>query len=381
MPQQALRAVFMRGGTSKGLLLHRRDLPARREDWAPILLAAMGSPDPYGRQLDGMGGGLSSLSKVCVVGPPTHPEADVDYTFAQVGVADATVDYGGNCGNMSSAIGPFSLDEGLVLGPAEGMATVRIHNTNTAKLIVASFPVVDGRAAVEGTLALDGVAGAGAPIRLEFLDLAGSRTGRLLPSGRPLDWLALPDGRRARASLVDAANPCVFVEAQALGLDGSETPARIESDSALMAALESLRRQAAVLMGLARDEDSAGRSRSVPFVGVVAAPAPWQTSSGRALAAADAHLSVRMLSSGQPHRAIPVTSALCVAAACRTAGTLPAELCTAGSGPLVIGHASGTITVDAEPDPVSGTVRHATILRTARRLFQGEVLYRTGESA
>src|SRR5580704_15729986 len=167
MNQIALRAVFMRGGTSKAIIFRAGDLPPDRAQWAPIFLGVIGSPDPNGRQLDGMGGGLSSLSKVCVVGPPTHPDADVDYTFAQVSVTGATVDYSGNCGNMSAAVGPFAVDEGLAK-TVGAEATVRIQNTNTNKLIVAHFRLDGGRAAVDGAFALPGVAGTGAPIRLEF---------------------------------------------------------------------------------------------------------------------------------------------------------------------------------------------------------------------
>jgi 2-methylaconitate cis-trans-isomerase PrpF len=375
MPLHGLRAVFMRGGTSKALMFHRRDLPEQQEDWAPIFLAAMGAPDPNGRQLDGMGGGVSSLSKVCVIGPPTHPEADVDYTFVQVGIDDATVDYGGNCGNMSSAVGPFAVDEGLIKALADGPTTVRIHNTNTRKLIVARFAIEGGRAAVRGPLAIDGVSGTGAPIRLEFRDLAGARTGRLLPTGEPLDSLSLLGGRAVRASLVDAANPCVFVDAADLGLIGNEPPENIAKDDALMADLEALRRQASIRMRLAPDLDAAAASRSVPFIGLVAPPRAWRTQSGSDRSAAEADIAVRMLSSGYPHRAIPITSALCVAVACRTPGTLPAQLCSSATGPLRIGHASGTVMVEAEQDRRQGRVLHASVYRTARRLFQGEVMY------
>jgi 2-methylaconitate isomerase len=375
MPLLSLRAVFMRGGTSKALIFHRRDLPEQQESWARIFLAAMGTPDPNGRQLDGMGGGVSSLSKVCVVGPPTHPEADVDYTFAQIGVDDATVDYGGNCGNMSSAIGPFAVDERLVEALEDGPMTVRIHNTNTRKLIVARFAIEGGRAVVRGPLAIDGVSGSGAPIRLEFRDLAGARTGRLLPTGEPLDRLSLPGGRAVRASLVDAANPCVFVDATDLGLIGNEPPEDIAMNGALMADLEVLRRQASTLMGLAPNLDAAAASRSVPFIGLVAPPRTWRTQSGVDRSATEADITVRMLSSGRPHRAIPITSALCVAVACRTPGTLPARLCRSATGPLRIGHASGTVIVEAEQDPEQGRVLHASVYRTARRLFQGEVMY------
>ncbi len=195
MQQNKLPAVFMRGGTSKAIVLHARDLPADRNAWEPIFLSLMGSPDPSMRQLDGMGGGVSSLSKVCVIGPPTHPDADVDYTFAQVRIDRAHVDYGSNCGNMSSAIGPFAVDEGLVAKPNGSEATVRIHNTNTRKIIVSRFPMDGDAAAVDGDMTVDGVAGTGAPIRLEFLAPGGARTGRLLPVRQTL---RCPGSRRSR---------------------------------------------------------------------------------------------------------------------------------------------------------------------------------------
>ncbi len=225
MKQFRLRAVFMRGGTSKALMLRASDLPRGRELWTPIFLAALGSPDPNGRQLDGMGGGISSLSKVCVIGPPTRPDADLDYTFAQVSVREATVDYSGNCGNMSSAVGPFAIDEGLVRpGVPDGDATVRIHSTNTRKLIVAYFRLDEGCAAVDGDFRLPGVAGTGSAVRLEFLDPGGAGTGKLLPTGRASDAFDAADLRGIEVSMVDAANPCVFVEAAAVGASGAETP-------------------------------------------------------------------------------------------------------------------------------------------------------------
>src|SRR5258706_9579612 len=200
MRQEKLRAGFMRGGTSKALMFHQGDLPAARADWAPIFLGAIGSPDPNGRQLDGMGGGVSSLSKVCVIGPPSRSDADVDYTFAQVSVKDAVVDYKGNCGNMSSAVGPFALDEGLVRGGGNE-ACVRIHNTNTKKIIVSRFPIEEGMAAVDGDFVLPGVAGSGAPIRLEVTDPARARTRKPLPSRAAGDVLEVPGLGSIEASL------------------------------------------------------------------------------------------------------------------------------------------------------------------------------------
>ena len=227
MARHRLQAVFMRGGTSKALMLHREHLPARREDWAPIFLRAIGSPDPNGRQLDGMGGGVSSLSKVCVLSRSGRPDADIDYTFAQVLVKEAHVDYGGNCGNMSSAVGPFAVDEGLVQ-VADGMATVRIYNTNTDRIIHSTFEVRDGEPVEQGSLAIPGVAGNGAPIRLDFLSPGGASTGRLLPTGRVLDTVEVPGIGPVEVSMVDAANAVVLVEAGAIGLEGREALRELE---------------------------------------------------------------------------------------------------------------------------------------------------------
>lgn len=381
MQQRAIRAVFMRGGTSKALMFRQADLPAARADWVPIFLAAMGSPDPNGRQLDGMGGGLSSLSKICVIGPPSRPDADVDYTFAQVGIGRAEVDFAGNCGNMSSAVGPFAVQEGLVPRPADGMALVRIHNVNTGKIIHAHFAVAAGEPLVAGDCVLDGVAGSAAPIRLDFIAPGGAKTGRALPSGNAVDDLMLPDGSRIRASLVDAANPCVFVLAADLGLSGTEAPAQLDADMALLARLEAIRQAGSVAMGLAPNLAAAERLQSIPKVAVIAAPQPFNSLSGQAYMVADSDILVRMISVGQPHRAVPLTGGLCLGVACRLPGTLAQGLLPPGhDGTIRIGHASGILLVDAQlgGQDAAGlpAVAHATVYRTARRLFQGEVLYR-----
>jgi 2-methylaconitate isomerase len=205
MPLLALPAVFMRGGTSRTVMFHLCDLP-KRSVWYTTFLAAMGSPDPNGRQLNGMGGDISSLSRICILLPSERIDADVEYTFAEMQIREAAVDYRGNRGNMSSAVGPFAVDEGLVQ-PIGDSAVVRIFNTNSGKIIRSSFPLVDGRAAVDGELAIPGVAGTGAPVRLDFLSPGGSATGRLLPTGAVLDRLDVPEVGRIEASLVDAARP------------------------------------------------------------------------------------------------------------------------------------------------------------------------------
>src|SRR5262245_19110393 len=228
MSERAIPAVFMRGGTSKAIMYHARDLPAERADWDPIFMAAMGSPDPNGRQLDGMGGGVSSLSKVCVLAPSRRPDADIDYTFAQILIREAVVDYRGNCGNMSSAVGPFAIDEGLVRPDGEG-ALVRIFITNTQKLIHARFAVADGRTRYDGDLAIPGVAGTGSPIRLDFIEPGGASTGKLLPTGCALERLDVAEIGTIDVSMVDAANACVFVRAADLGLTGCELPDELEA--------------------------------------------------------------------------------------------------------------------------------------------------------
>jgi 2-methylaconitate cis-trans-isomerase PrpF len=380
MPLRASRAVFMRGGTSKAIVFHAADLPDDRADWAPIFTAAMGSPDPNGRQLDGMGGGVSSLSKVCVVGPPSRADADVDYTFAQIAIGAAAVDYAGNCGNMSSAIGPFAVDEGLVPRPGGDEAVVRIHNTNTGKIIVARFPVVEGRSAVEGDEAIDGVAGTAAAVRLDFADPGGAKTGRLLPTGRATDLLDIPGIGAIRASLVDAANPTVLLAAADLGMSGVEMPDALERDTALLARLEAIRQHAAVAMGLAPDLAAAAHVASIPKIALLAAPIQTRALSGRVIAADEVDIVARMISVGQPHRAVPITAALCLAVGCRIAGSIAQSLVRPSNDPtarLRIGHPSGVMMVAADVRITAHGIEvpSATVFRTARRLFQGEVLY------
>jgi len=365
--QMRLPAAFMRGGTSNALVFHARDLPEDRRRWPALFCAAMGSPDPNGRQLDGMGGGISSLSKVCVVGPPSRPDADIDYTFFQIAVDRPEADASGNCGNMSSAMGPFAVDEGLVAA-ADGDAVVRIHNTNTARMIHARFPVRAGRAVVDGDFSLSGVAGTGAPVRLDFLDPGGAGAGRLLPTGRVVDRLDVPGLGGIDVSIVDAANPCCFVRASDLSLSGIETPAALDTDARALAALEAVRCAAGRAAGL---DPVPG---SIPKVGIVAPPAAFETLSGARLEPADMTVAVRMISVGRPHRAVPLTAALCLAVAARIDGTLVSQATgRPGGGNIRIGHPSGIASVAAEISG-SGTAsraERASGYRTARRLMDG----------
>ena len=384
MRQWRIPAVFMRGGTSKAVMFRAQDLPAQRGDWDAIFLSALGAPDPNGRQLDGMGGGVSSLSKVCIIGPPSRRDADVDYTFGQVSVRAALVDYSGSCGNMSSAIGPFALEEGMLPNaPRDGEVVVRIHDTNAGRIIVARFEAAGGEALVEGSLALDGVSGAGAPIRLEFLDPGGARSGALLPTGQARDWLEVPGLGRIEASMVDAASPAVFVRAADLGRTGAELPGDLDADPGFHQAMEAIRVAAALAMGLAPDAATAAHKPSMPRIAMIAPSTAATLLSGGSLAAADADLTVRMLSMGLAHRAVPATGALCLGVASRIPGSLVAEAAAGASGSIRIAHASGVTVVDAlvEPGPDGLHCRHAVLYRTARRLFEGRVLVRHGALA
>jgi 2-methylaconitate cis-trans-isomerase PrpF len=365
----------MRGGTSRAIMFHQRDLPARSA-WDPIFLAAMGSPDPNGRQLNGMGGGISSLSKICILAPSNRDDADIDYTFAQIQIREPAVDYRGNCGNMSSAVGPFAVDEGLVR-PNGDTAVVRIFNTNTSKIIRSTFPLVDGRAATDGTLAIPGVAGTGAPVRLDFLSPGGSLTGHLLPTGNVRDWLEIPGHGSIEASLVDAARPCVIVRARDIGLTGTELPESLDANTEVLALLESIRRVAAIAMGLAGSDEEARQSRGIPAVGFIAPPMDAPTLSGEMIQATDIDLTARFISNGQPHRSLPVTSSLCTAVAARITGTLVNQALHAEPvGSIRIGMPSGILTVGADVtrDKAGAWTAHSgAFYRTARRLFDGRI--------
>src|ERR1700742_1482970 len=373
--QRPIPAVFMRGGTSKAILFHARDLPVDRAAWDPLFTAAMGSPDPYGRQLDGMGGGVSSLSKVCVLAPSVRDDADIDYTFAQVQIRENRVDYKSNCGNMSSAVGPFAVDEGLIAAKGD-TATVRIFNTNTQKIIHGTFPLENGRARYDGDLVIPGVSGAGAPVRLDFVAPGGAATGKLLPSGKPLDRLEVPGFGPIEASLIDAANPAVFVRAADVGLTGTELPDQLEANPKILKLLDDIRIQGSVRMGIAPDLEIA-RKTSAPFMAFVSPAKDAPTLTGETVRARDIDLSVRVVSSGQPHRALPVTISLCTAVAARITGTLVAEALSpaAGSQSLRLGMPSGVLTVDADVASDNGEwfARAGSFYRTARRLFDGRV--------
>ncbi|XXH04759.1 Heat shock protein hsp98 [Hypoxylon texense] len=379
--RRSFPALFVRGGTSNGLVVQRRHLPPQAQ-WHAVLPAAMGSPDPrHGRQLDGVGGGLSSTSKVCVLAPPTaaRPDADVEFTFVQVGVRDGALDLAGNCGNMASAVGPAAWDEGIVTDRASRVrdvggetgayreALVRVFNTNTSKIIHSRFRV-SGDPPVychEGDYEMDGVPGTQSRITLSFLDPAGAKTGKALPTGNAVDLLTLPDGTSIEASLVDVSNPGVFVRIAELGIQDANpatfTPQAVEADPVLKVRLESIRRAGAAMMGLDP------KTESVPKI-VLLFPESGSP---------DIDIRCLALSMGQAHKAVPLTLALCLGAAANMPGTIAAQVRRIregdGSGPVVIGHPSGTVEIGATIK--DGRIVSADLLRTARVLMKGDVYY------
>lgn len=362
-----LPAAYYRGGTSRAVIFKSNDLPADRSTWNSIFLGVLGSPDAQnGRQLDGLGGGISSLSKICVVGKSQRSDADVDYTFAAIGVRDSEVDFSSNCGNMSSAIGPFAVDSGLVDVTSAGdekLVTVRIHNTNTGKTINSTFPVIDGEASTYGDFEIDGVTGKAAPVQLDFVNPAGSKTGKLLPTGSVIDEF---DG--VPTTCVDVGNPCCFVQASSFDVAGNLTPDQIDSHPTLMRSLDSVRRQAGVKMGLA---DTVSKvPGSIPKICMVS---PTGSTGER-----KTDVTVRALSVGQPHKAVPITVALSTAAAAKLPGSV-VNCCTSDVPidpiGITLGHASGTLAVQAKFDD-QGQLESATVFRTARRLMEGTIFWK-----
>ncbi|GAB4236963.1 MAG: 2-methylaconitate cis-trans isomerase PrpF [Methyloligellaceae bacterium] len=374
----AIPAVFIRGGTSKGVFFHARDLPAERTARDALFLRVLGSPDPYQRQLDGLGGGISSLSKAVVIAPSSRPDADVDYTFAQVSVGSADVDYSATCGNLSSAVGPFAVDEGLVQ-VADGEALVRVFNTNTGKLYHARFRVEGGLACESGDFVIPGVATPGAPVALDYLAPGGAATGRLLPTGNVRDRLEVPGEGGFEVSLVDATSAVVFLAAADVGCTACETPDELDARAGLLARLDAIRRHAAVAMGMvSRPEDA---PLAAPRIALVAPPAAYAAIDGRRIAAGEQDLAIRIVSMERFHKAVTLTGAMCTGVAAAIEGTLPNRFAS-GQGPqLRLGTPSGVLPVEARVERGGREqwhARSATVYRTQRRLMQGEVLLPAG---
>lgn len=371
---RTISAAVIRGGTSKGVFLRAADLPDDPAVRDRIILDVFGSPDP--RQIDGLGGADPLTSKVAIIGRSARSDADVDYTHGYVGIETGVVDYEGNCGNISQAVGPYAIDEGLV-SVSEPVTSVRIFNTNTHKLMVAEVPVRDGRAVSEGDFPIHGVPGTGARILVSFLDAAGSKTGRLLPTGNVTDQIRLANGETVEASLVDVAAPAVFVRASDLGMTGFELPADLSRRPDVLRRMQAVRTEAAVMMGLAPDRSRV--SPAIPKIGVVAAPSDFQTISGGTVAASACDLVARTLALGVLHQAYAVTGGLCLSAAASIEGTVVNQVrrrVADADDTVRIGHPSGVsdyvvqVVRDAEGE---FALRKVAVAGTARRIMDGRV--------
>lgn len=369
-------AVIMRGGTSKAVFFHDRDLPVDEAERDALILAVYGSPDPDRRQIDGLGGATSTTSKVAVIGDGKAHGVDVTFDFGQVSIDTPLVDRRGNCGNISSAVGPFAVDEGLV-EPREGITLVRFLNLNTGKVIVAHVPTRNGKFDPVGDFAIPGIPGSGSKVELEYLSPGGAVTGRLLPTGNVRDELDVPGVGCIEVSHVDAANPVVFVRWDALGLDGTESPDSIDGDADLLRRIEAVRAAAAVQSGIARTlPEATHKVPSVPKLAFVGAPMAYTQTDGSAVVAGDVDLRASMMSMGRLHRSYPLTGAIATAVAAAIPGTLTAEVATTRDGTTRIGHPSGVMVMQAHPREVDAqwVVDAVSGFRTARRLMEGWAL-------
>ena len=370
-------AVYMRGGTSKALFFHEKDLPNDSAERDELLLSVYGSPDPYRRQLDGMGAATSSTSKVAIIGDGRDFGVDVTYDFGQVGIDKPLIDRRGNCGNISSAVGPFAVDEGLV-ERIEPITKVRFLNTNTNKVITAHVPVRERKFNHTGDYEIPGLPVSGAPIQLDYADPGGAVTGRLLPTGNTSDTLDVPGLGRVEISLVDAANPLVFVRWEDLGLNGTESPAQVDANPELLKQIEAVRAQAGVLAGIGESAEQVTKEApSVPKLALVGPPLSYEGVDGETISSNETSLRSSMMSMGRVHTSFALTGGICtVVAAGITGSVVNLVQSDRPDGACLIGHPSGVLELRAHPVQASDgswSVEEVSVYRTARRLFEGNV--------
>lgn len=372
-----LPCSIYRGGTSKGVFFMKDVLPEDDNELKEVLLKVMGSPDV--RQIDGLGGAVSTTSKVAIISKEEKEDWDVNYTFAQVSVDKAVVSFAGNCGNISSAVGVFAIENNLV-ETTSPVTIVKVYNTNTKKLICEHVPTPDGKVTYKGDFSISGVPGTGSKIELEFMNPAGSFTGKLLPTGNVVDILDVDGVGEVKVSIVDAANPLVYVDARDIKLKGTESPEEIDSNKDILVLLEKIRGEAAVRMGLVEKwQDGATVSPGVPKLTVVSEAKDYKTIRGNELKEKDYDLSVRMMSMQKAHKTIALTGALCTAAACVIDGTIPNRLLSAEAikNNIRLGHGDGIIDVSIryEKDEKDINIKSVSSHRTARKIMTGTVYF------
>lgn len=386
LPQIKIAATYMRGGTSKGVFFRLQDLPEAAQVPGPardaLLLRVIGSPDPYGKQIDGMGGATSSTSKTVILSKSGKLGHDVDYLFGQVSIDKAFVDWSGNCGNLSAAVGSFAISAGLVNAsriPHDGLATVRIWQANIGKTIIAHVPISGGAVQETGDFELDGVTFPAAEVQLEFINPAADEEGAggsMFPTGNLVDDLEVPGIGTLQATMINAGIPTIFVNAEAIGYTGAELQDAINGDVDALARFEAIRAHGAVRMGLIKHIDEAAQRQHTPKVAFVARPLNYRSSSGKPVAAAEIDLLVRAMSMGKLHHAMMGTAAVAIGAAAAIPGTLVNLAAGAGARQAVrFGHPSGTLRVGAQASQIDGEwrVTKAIMSRSARVLMEGWV--------
>ena len=364
--------VLMRGGTSKGVFFREEDVPPDRAELSAFLLDVFGSPDR--RQIDGLGGADKLTSKAVVIGRPVVPNTDISYLYGHVGIVVADVDFNANCGNLLAAVGAYAIEEGYV-EPVEGITKVRIHNMNTNKVIVAEVPVKNGEVVTEGSFAIAGVPGTGAPIALDFSRTAGAKTGHLLPLGSPKTMIDVQGAGQVEVSVVDLANLAIYVHADALGMTGTEGPADIDADTDLVSRINAIRGAVAHKVGLGSYWDRGGE-QATPKLVVVRKPIDYRNfATGDIVKASGMDIVCRLYSSGSTSKALAATVTACTGGAVRIPGTIPYEVAATSSGVIRIGHPSGVIEVEASiaRDEEMPVVTACKIFRTARRIAEGKV--------
>lgn len=374
------KTVFMRGGTSKGCMFLKEDLPENREEWDDIFLQTMGSPDP--KQIDGMGGSVSSNNKIVIVWKSEKPQVDVEYLVGQVVVGKNQVDYKSNCGNMTAAVGPFAVEEGLV-GIKEPVTNVHLFNCNTNQYIDVTVPIDEETKtfAQEGTCTIAGIDGTAAELNVKFKNPAGSKTGELLPTGNVTDTLEIPGFGPVKVSILDVSNPMVIVDAKDLGAACTEQPGEITGNKELSDLLENIRGVACCKMGFAKDlEDARENSPAVPKIGLVAAPSSYVDIAGRTVEKEDMDLCARVISVFECHKACPLTSASAISVAAFIEGSVVKKVIgkIAKEGEIRIGHPSGTMTMCPEIKEENGVLEIPSVgvQRTARRIMEGTIYIR-----
>ncbi|WP_440679766.1 2-methylaconitate cis-trans isomerase PrpF family protein [Candidatus Pelagibacter sp. HIMB1517] len=376
MSQNWIKATYYRGGTSKGVFFQKKDLPTQDEkELNKIFLKVIGSPDPNGRQLNGMGGGVSSVSKCVIISPSERDDADVDYNFIQIAVDQPIAEWNNNCGNLSGAVGPYAVQEGIIK-PKEGENKIRIYQVNTDKIIHSTFNVKNGKPEIEGDYTIAGVYGESSKVRLDYLEPGGSGTGKLLPTGNVVDEIEIDGFGKIKVSVVDAATPLIYIQAEDLGLKGTESPDELDGNAEKMEIIQKIRRKCAFMTGLSKSEHEA--PMNTPRIGIVTSPKDYISLDKSNIKGDDQDITARMFSMGKTHKAIMGTAGVNIGVAAAIEGTIPNLIKRKGSNPLELraGNPSGVMTAGAIIEQVDGKphAKSAIMYRTFRPLMRGEVL-------